>query len=155
MLKPVTAMDVVPDSDTHLPAILAAKSGGSKWRILGEKFGLSQFGVNLETLSPGGQSSLKHWHTESDEFVYVIDGELILATSEGESAITQGMCVGFKAGAENAHHLINRSGKPATFLVVGSRNAGDKVHYPDDDLQWLQTEGGLTKAARKDGTLYE
>jgi uncharacterized cupin superfamily protein len=65
------------------------------------------------------------------------------------------MCVGFKAGVENAHHLLNRSDKPAMFLVVGSRNTDDKVSYPDDDLQWLQTKSGKTKPARKDGTLYE
>ena len=155
MAKPVTAFEVPSVSDTHLPAALAVKTGVSAWRVLGAQFGLSQFGVNLETLAPGGQSSLKHWHNKSDEFVYVIEGELMLNTSEGEWLITQGMCVGFKAGVAIAHHLVNTSDKPATFLVVGSRNADDKVFYPDDDLQWLQTENGLVKAAKKDGTFYD
>ena len=155
MLKPVTAMNVVQDSDTHLPAVLAAKMRGSEWRVLGTQFGLSQFGVNLETLAPGGQSSLKHWHSGSDEFVFVMSGELKLATDEGEWLLTAGMCVGFKAGVENAHHLLNRSDQAATFLVVGSRNTEDKVFYPDDDLQWLPGESGIAKPAKKDGTLYK
>ena len=154
MLKPVTALEVAPDSDTHLPPILAAKMRGSEWRVLGTQFGLSQFGVNLETVASGGQSSLKHWHSASDEFVFVMTGELTLATEEGEWLLTAGMCVGFKAGIENAHHLLNRSDEPATFLVVGSRNSEDKVFYPDDDIQWLPGESGMVKPAKKDGTPY-
>jgi uncharacterized cupin superfamily protein len=138
-----------------LPEKLAAKMCGSAWRALGAQFGLKQFGVNLETLAPGGQSSLRHWHTETDEFVYVISGALILKTDDGESLLTQGMCVGFRAGVENAHHLLNRADADATFLVVGTRNANDKVFYPDDDLQWLQGESGTAIPARKDGSLYD
>jgi uncharacterized cupin superfamily protein len=155
MLKPVTAAELKADSDTHLPAELGNNSGAGEWRVLGEQFGLTQFGVNLETLGPGGQSSLKHWHTGNDEFVYVLDGDLVLATSLGECQIKKGMCIGFKAGVANAHHLLNRTTRPATFLVIGTRNPNDKVIYPDDDLQWLVAEDGVKKAARKDGTLYE
>jgi uncharacterized cupin superfamily protein len=155
MLKPVAAVELKPETDTHLPDALAGTPGTSEWRVLGEQFGLSQFGVNLETLRPGGQSSLKHWHTENDEFVYVLEGALVLATSLGEYPIVQGMCIGFKAGVANAHHLLNRSTKPATFLVIGTRNADDNVLYPEDDLQWLAAEDGVKMAARKDGSFYE
>ncbi len=155
MLKPLTAAELKADSDPHLPSELVTNSGSSEWRALGEQFCLSQFGVNLETVAPGGQSSLKHWHTDNDEFVYVLDGELVLSTSLGECLISRGMCIGFKAGIANAHHLLNRTNAPATFLVVGTRNANDKVIYPDDDLQWLVAEDGVKKPARKDGTFYE
>jgi uncharacterized cupin superfamily protein len=154
MLKPVGALTLEPASNTHLPTGLATP-GASDWRALGEAFGLDQFGVNLETIAPGGRSALKHWHTAADEFVYVLEGELVLATSLGECLITQGMCVGFKAGVANAHHLLNRTSAPATFLVVGTRNPADEVVYPDDDLQWLVTESGEKKPARKDGSFYE
>jgi uncharacterized cupin superfamily protein len=46
---------------------------------LGEACGLTKFGVNLVTLGPGGQSALRHWHTLEDEFVYVLEGEVVLA----------------------------------------------------------------------------
>ena len=80
--------------------------------------------------------------------------ELTLITDEGATTVKPGMCAGFKAGVENAHHLINRSQEEATFLVVGSRVRGDKAHYPDDDFQWLVEEDGSWHAARKDGTRY-
>jgi len=110
--------------------------------------------VSLETLPPGSQSALRHWHSATDEFVWMLEGQLLLVTDEGESEFTPGMCVGFKAGEPNGHHLINRSGSDAVFLVVGSRASNDGVNYPDDDIQWLKTSDGKYVAARKDGSAY-
>ncbi len=123
-------------------------------RNLGDLFALTQFGVMLETLPPGSRSSIRHWHTNSDEFVMVLEGELTLVTNEGETLVRADMVVGFKAGEENAHHLINKSNTDARFLVVGSRVPGDEVHYPHDDFKWAVAEDGTWYAARKDGTPY-
>lgn len=97
--------------------------------------GLTQFGVNHVTLDPGAGSALRHWHEEEDEFVYVLSGELVLVDETGEHPLTAGAYVGFPAGVPNAHHLINRSAEPASFLAVGTRKVGrETVHYPDDPL---------------------
>jgi uncharacterized cupin superfamily protein len=123
-------------------------------RNLGDLFGLTQFGVMMETLPPGSRSSIRHWHTKSDEFVMVLEGELTLVTNEGEALVRAGMVAGFRAGEENAHHLINKSNTDARFLIVGSRVPGDEVHYPHDDFKWAVDEDGTWYAARKDGTPY-
>lgn len=100
-----------------------------------ETLGLTQFGVNLVTLEPGSMSSLRHWHEVEDEFVYVLEGELVLVDDNGEHLMAAGMFAGFPANCENGHHLQNRSQARATMMVVGSRRHGeDVVHYPDDDL---------------------
>ena len=122
-------------------------------RRLGDACGLTHFGVNLVNLGPGGQSALRHWHTHEDELVYILSGELVLITDEGEQVLTAGMAAGFPAGAANAHHLVIRSDQPAQYLEVGDRNPADQAHYPDDDLQWLGTPGNEI-AAHKDGTPY-
>ena len=127
--------------------------GEANWRALGDRFGLTQFGCSLETLYPGAQSSVRHWHTLSDEFVYMLEGELVLETNDGEFTLQAGMCIGFKAGERNAHHLVNRSAAPARFLVVGTRVPGDTAFYPDDNLAWFDTENGRV-AVHKDGTPY-
>ncbi len=102
---------------------------------LGKSVGLTQFGVNLVRLDPGSISSLRHWHEGEDEFVYVLEGRLTLVDENGEHALEAGSFVGFPAGVANAHHLINRGDRPASFLAVGSRKPGeDVVHYPDDEL---------------------
>jgi len=35
-------------------------------RRLGDAFGLTKIGVNLTTLSPGKESSMRHWHTQEE-----------------------------------------------------------------------------------------
>ncbi|MEO8133989.1 MAG: cupin domain-containing protein [Betaproteobacteria bacterium] len=121
---------------------------------LGEACGLRKFGVNLVSLGPGAQSALRHWHTLEDEFVYVLAGEVILISDEGEQTLGAGMCAGYPAGKRSAHHFVNRSNSPAQYLEVGSRIEGDNAFYPDDDLMWVETEGGVI-AAHKDGRRYE
>lgn len=156
MTTPVVAGDVEVERDTFNPALpdfLNAGADRSSWRRLGDRFELTQFGVKVETILPGGRSALRHWHRKSDEFVYVIDGELVLRTNAGESVMTTGMCVGFKAGVEDGHHLVNRSSRAASFLVVGARIRGDEAVYPDDDLRWVE-EGGTFRPAHRDGTPY-
>lgn len=160
MKSPIDAKEVeaqsggseVDPNDKSLPP--HKTFGPFETRHLGDYFGLTQFGAKIETLQPGSKSSLRHWHTRSDEFVLMLDGELTLVTDEGETLLTSGMIAGFKAGDENGHHLINRSDEAASFFVVGSRMRGDVAHYPDDDLQWLEDKDGTWYAARGDGTRY-
>ena len=44
-------------------------------RVLGDIFGLTNFGVNLTRLPPGAISALRHAHTRQDELVYILEGE--------------------------------------------------------------------------------
>ncbi|MFI4975046.1 MAG: cupin domain-containing protein [Caulobacterales bacterium] len=102
---------------------------------LGKRVGVTQFGVNHLVLEPGSVSALRHWHEFEDEFVYVLSGELVLIDENGEHGLSAGDFAGFPAGAANAHHLVNKSASPATYLVIGTRKRGREViHYPDDNL---------------------
>ena len=123
-------------------------------RRLGDLFGLTNFGVNLTRLAPGGLSSLRHAHTRQDEFVYILEGRPVLVTDAGETPLAPGMCAGFKAGTGDAHHLRNRTEKVVWYLEVGDRTAGDSATYPDDDIQAKAAPGGGWAFARKDGTPY-
>src|SRR5579859_1746140 len=104
-------------------------------RVLGDVFGLTNFGVNLTRLPPGSISALRHAHTRQDELVYILEGEATLVTDAGETRLRPGMCAGFKAGTGDAHHLVNRGERDAVFIEVGDRSPGDAVTYPDDDLE--------------------
>jgi len=135
------------------PEPFASRMEGRQKRQLGEFFGLQNFGVNLTRLAPGAISSLRHAHTKQDEFVYVVRGRPTLHTSEGQRQLSPGMCVGFRAGSGNAHHLRNDSAEEVLYLEVGDRMPGDEVSYPDDDLQVVRV-GGKGRYAHKDGTPY-
>jgi uncharacterized cupin superfamily protein len=118
---------------------------------LGDAAGLTQFGVNLTRLPAGGWSSQRHWHAAEDEFVYVVEGELVLVTDAGEEILRAGDCAGFKAGEPDGHQLQNRSGKDALYLEVGSRcPQEDEVTYSDIDLK-IKRGAGYT---RKNGQPY-
>jgi uncharacterized cupin superfamily protein len=121
-------------------------------RRVGDALGLTRIGINHTTLSPGKESSMRHWHTLEDEFVYVLEGEVVLRTGAGEQLLSAGMCAGFPAGSDDGHQLINRSSRPAVYLEVSNRDAADSAHYsdPDVDLRWNAPEA-RGKFTRRDG----
>jgi uncharacterized cupin superfamily protein len=122
-------------------------------RALTGPLGLTQFGVNVTTLEPGAKSAERHWHAKEDEFVYILDGELTLLTDEGETTLTSGMAAGFPAGIANGHCLVNKSGRPATYLEIGTRSPDEIASYPDIDLLLVKANGAF-KVTRKNGEPY-
>lgn len=122
-----------------------------RWQ-LGDAAGLTQFGVNLQRLPPGQWSSQRHWHTAEDEFVWILEGEVVLVTDEGEQILRAGDCAGFKAGEPNGHHLQNRSDREAVVLEVGARRPGEDVcDYPDLDMR---TDPATDGYLHRDGSPY-
>jgi uncharacterized cupin superfamily protein len=122
---------------------------------LGVAAGLTQFGVNLTRLPAGTWSSQRHWHTREDEFVWVLEGEVVLVDDAGEQTLRAGDCAGFPAGERNGHHLQNRTDRDALLLTVGSRDDRDEGEYPDIDMKFLPGRySGRGGYSRKDGTRY-
>jgi uncharacterized cupin superfamily protein len=122
---------------TRYPAPYDAPCKARRWVRLGDATDLTQFGVNLVTLDPGVWSSQRHWHEKEDEFVFVLEGELVLVTDAGEETLRAGDSAGFKAGVRDGHCLQNRSGAVARFLVVGGRDDDDWGEYSDIDMKFL------------------
>ena len=119
---------------------------------VGDVAGLTQFGVNLLRLPPGVWSSQRHWHSAEDEFVYVLQGEVVLVTDAGEEVLRAGDCAGFKAGESDGHQLQNRTSNEAVLLEIGSRDPEhDSVEYPGIDLM---IKAGARAFLHKDGTPY-
>jgi uncharacterized cupin superfamily protein len=111
--------------------------------------GLSQFGAHVETLQPGSRSSERHWHEEEDEFVYMLSGEATVIEEDGAHLLHSGDATCWPAGMPNAHHVVNRSGAPCTYLIFGTWMARDVVHYPDVG-RTLYDEGGTWRLHRTD-----
>jgi uncharacterized cupin superfamily protein len=137
---------------TAYPDKFKPRVAGREKRALGNALGLENFGVNLVKLEPGAQSSLRHWHTQQDEFVWILEGEVTLVTDSGPQVLTPGMCAGFPKGKPDGHHLINRSKADAWYLEIGDRSAGDRGTYPDDDLASAMVSS--YKVLKKDGSPY-
>ncbi len=146
--------EVHPRSTSGYPEPFRSRVLPREKRALGNALGLTKIGVNLTTLPPGKESSMRHFHTHEDELVYVVEGEVMLCTDEGEQLLTPGMCAGFPAGAKNGHQLVNRSGRPARYLEISNRDPGDTAESPDVDLAYGKAPDGSPRFTRKDGTSY-
>jgi uncharacterized cupin superfamily protein len=155
-LKP-PALDpasVAPRSSSGYPEPYRSRVLPREKRALGDALGLTRVGVNLTTLPPGKESAMRHFHTREDELVFVLEGEVVLRTDEGEQVLTAGMCAGFPAGVENGHQLVNRSDRPARYLEISNRDPDDGAEYPDDDLVYRAAPDGRPIFSRKDGSRY-
>ena len=126
---------------------------GRSRKRLGNAAGLTQFGVNLTTLKPGAASAQRHWHAAEDEFVYILAGEVVLCEDGGEVLLRAGDAAGFKAGVADGHCLINRSGRDAVYLEIGSRAARERADYPDIDMRMERDENGA-RYLHKSGEPY-
>ena len=129
-------LSAIPESTgSQYPAPFDAPVAGRSWRSIGRAAGLTALGVNISRVPPGTWSSQRHWHTHEDEFVWVVEGEVVLVTDAGEEILRAGDCAAFKAGDANGHHLINRGDRDAFVLQVSSRDDGnDRCDYPDLDM---------------------
>jgi len=136
------------------PEPFASRIGGREKRPLGDLFGLTNFGVNLTRLAPGGSSAIRHAHSRQDELVYILEGSPTLVTDAGETLLRPGMCAGFKAGTGDAHHMVNRTESDVSYLEIGDRSTGDTVDYPDDDMKFVVGADGKRHIVRKDGSAY-
>jgi uncharacterized cupin superfamily protein len=126
---------------------------GRARKRLGDAAGLDQFGVNITTLKPGAASALRHWHHKEDEFVYILEGEVVLIEDDGETVLRPGDAAGFKANVRNGHHLVNKSAREAVYLEIGSRFKHERAEYPDVDLVAISDEQG-ERYTHKDGRPY-
>jgi uncharacterized cupin superfamily protein len=139
-------------SPNYPPAFRPACAGRHK-TPLGNAVGLSQFGVNLTKLEPGAATSIRHWHENEDEFVYILSGECVLIEDEGKTILKAGDCAGWKANVPNGHCIVNNSDGDVILLEVGTRASSERAHYPGSDLKF-ERDGNTLRVLHKDGTAY-
>ncbi len=142
------------ESATPYPAPFDEIIRGRHRRRLSPALGIGAFGVNIVRIEPGAQSSARHYHSEQDEFVYVLEGEATLVSDEGETVLRAGMAAGFPAGNPNGHTIANRTDTDILVLEVGNRPAQEDVVYPDIDMA-NAVRGGKPHFTRKDGSDFD
>lgn len=121
---------------------------------LGAAGGLRGLGVNLVTLHPGQVASDRHWHAESDEFLYVLEGEATIIEEDGAHNLRPGDCACWPAGVANAHTVENRSAAAVVYLVAGTNPGTDTVRYPDSG-RTLHHAPPTWRVTADDGTVLD
>ena len=143
---------IVPIIGVGYPPQFREQSAGRKRLKLGDAGGLEDFGVNLTSLPPGKWSAQRHWHRNEDEFVFVVQGEVVLVEDQGETLLRAGDCAAFPKNSGNGHHLQNRSTAVATYIEIGSRHPDDLITCSDVDIMSSSRDG---RFVHKDGTPFE
>ena len=90
--------------------------------------------VSVYELLPGMSAYPYHYHLENEECFYIISGEGILKTPDGEKKVTAGDLLFFPSGKNGAHKLTNSSESESLvyidFDVIYNVNV---AVYPDSE----------------------
>jgi uncharacterized cupin superfamily protein len=150
-------MSLTPRTGSGYPEPYRSRVLPREKRALGDPLGLTKIGINHTTLPPGKESSMRHWHTLEDEFIFVLSGEVVVISNDGEQVLGPGMCAGFPASVDGStgdgHQLINRGSVPAVYLEISNRAKGDQAFYPDVDLHFNGVDAS-PMFTRKDGSQF-
>src|SRR5262252_3606174 len=153
-LPALAPADVTTQTSSGYPEPYRSRVAGRHRKRLGDAAGLKNFGVNLVTLDPRSESSMRHWHAKQDEFIFVLEGEVTLVTNAGRQRLSPGTAAGFPAGSADGHQLVNETNKPVVYLEIGDRTPGDSASYPDVDLAVRMVDGKWV-FTHKDGTPFK
>jgi uncharacterized cupin superfamily protein len=83
-------------------------------------------------LAPGTSSCPYHYEYE-EEWLLVVEGEIVVRTPDGELELVRGDLVRFAAGPGGAHKIMNRSEAPARTLLFSRARVPAVSVYPDSD----------------------
>ena len=142
------------DTRTGYPKPFDRVVVGRERKRLGNAVGLDQFGVNLTTLKPGAASALRHWHENEDEFVYVLEGEVVLIDRRRRDACSSRATR--PASRLTAAMAITSSTEPIatrSILEIGTRAKYERADYPDVDLMVVRDDKGM-RYTHKNGDPY-
>ncbi|HWQ58228.1 MAG TPA: cupin domain-containing protein [Clostridia bacterium] len=91
-----------------------------------------QCNIALYEIAPGKSAYPYHYHVKNEESFYILSGQGLLRTPEGERAVSAGDFIFFPAGEKGAHKLTNASGtEKLTYLDFDTYNDLDVAFYPD------------------------
>lgn len=155
MAKKLDLESIPVQTGSRYPAPFDEPCRERQFQRLGAAGGLTRLGVTRVRLPPGAWSSQRHWHAEEDEFLYMLEGEVVMVSDDGEAVVRAGECVAWKHGARDGHHLQNRSSADAVFLAMSSISDADWGEYSDIDMRFSDGRySGGSRYEKKDGTPY-
>lgn len=107
---------------------------------VGDAVGCEKIYVNVDYVKPGGKSVKYHSHSKQEEFFLIMSGTGILKICGDEITIKAGDVISKPAGKSIAHQFINNGSNILQILDVGTREKGDVVTYPDENIIYIKDE---------------
>ncbi len=121
---------------------------------VGELAGGEALSVRVYELPPGQALCPYHYEYE-EEWLVVIDGEVVLRDPSGEHPLDRGDVVRFAPGPDGAHQVINRSQATSRVLMFSSAREPAVAVYPDSDKigVWPGDKADRVMLKRADGNV--
>lgn len=99
---------------------------------IGGPLGAERTGMTVYEVEPGNATWPYHFELADEEWMFVIRGEVVLRTPDGERAMREGDVACFPIGAAGAHEVRNDGSTVARFALTSAAvGSGGGAVYPD------------------------
>jgi uncharacterized cupin superfamily protein len=118
---------------------------------VGLLIGARKLGYRLAKIPPGKAFCPMHWHVQSEEFFYVLEGKPSIRMRERTLECRPGDFIAFPAGEQGVHQLRNDSSEPCLVMLVGIEEPALKLEacfYPDSEKVGMWTPAGRLRLIR-------
>jgi uncharacterized cupin superfamily protein len=126
MLRRVNLYDVELERDDE------PEGYGSGYRRVGPLVEADETSVNVIRLETG-QAVCPYHYEYAEEWLIVLEGEVVVRTPDGEETAVRGDAVCFPAGPDGAHKVRNDGEAPARVVMFSSSRRPAIAVYPDSD----------------------
>lgn len=139
------------DAETHVFNLLDCEVAEDQQQPAGHRFaramlgkaaGAKLTGLSIYELPPGQAAWPYHYELNCEEWLIVVDGELVVRTPEGAASLRAGDVMCFPAGAAGAHQIRNESDVSARFAMPSSGSGDGLVAIrPDSNTAFIVGPG--------------
>jgi uncharacterized cupin superfamily protein len=109
--------------------------------MLGQAAGAKLTGFSIYELPPGQAAWTYHYELNREEWLIVVDGEVVVRTPSGDSSLRAGDVVCFVVGETGAHQVRNESAAPARFAMPSSWAESYVAIRPDSNTALIVGPG--------------
>ena len=100
--------------------------------------------ANFVEVEPGNFAYGYHYHEENEEVFYIISGEALVKTENGDINLKQGDAICFPANKSGSHVISNPSKtEKLVYLDFGTANKPDVVHFTGTDTGMVISKNGI------------
>ncbi|MHB8235569.1 MAG: cupin domain-containing protein [Solirubrobacteraceae bacterium] len=104
---------------------------------------------------PAAESVCPYHYEYEEEWLLVLEGEVVVRTPEGEQEARRGDLVCFAPGPQGAHKVSNRAEQTARVVMFSSAREPAVAVYPDSDKigVWPGNDSDKVMLRRRDGAV--
>lgn len=125
-------MKIQRSTDRQHRPLKSSKTGEeySLSSVISDAFASEDIFLSHEIIRPNSKSSGAHFHTETDEIIYILEGSITAVEDETEVALSAGDSILFERQSEKYHFLKNESQSDCVALVIRRKMAVEDVVFP-------------------------